>query len=64
MTGAEARGGRIRGALPFGELAGPEKLTLLVPDRVPGVLPQASCAVSVTLNAVPAVCGLVALATI
>ena len=52
------------GALPFGELAGPEKLMLLVPDRVPGVLPQASCAVSVTLNAVPAVCGVAALAAI
>ncbi len=52
------------GALPFGELAGPEKLRVLVPDKVPGVFPHASCAVSVTVNAVPAVCGDVALAPI
>ena len=52
------------GALPLGELAGPEKLRLLVPARVPGVFPQASCAVRVTLNAVPAVSVEVALAAI
>ena len=52
------------GALPFGEFAGPEKLTFLVPANVPGVFPHESCAVSVTLKAVPAVCGLEALAAI
>ena len=52
------------GALPLGEFDGPEKLTLLVPARLPVALPQASWAVSVTVNAVPAVCALPALAAI
>ena len=48
----------------LGEWAGPEKLTVLVPDKLPVALPHVSWAVRVRLNAVPAGCGLEALAPI
>ena len=48
----------------LGDFDGPEKVRFLVPVRLPVGLPQLSWAVRVTLNAVPAVCGLAALAAI
>ena len=48
----------------LGDFDGPEKVRFLVPVRLPVGLPQVSWAVSVTLNAAPAVWGLAALAPI